>query len=70
MFKLLEARAIFAKVFAEESVEGAGRFKPLVDSLVESVIVFAVRLMLCLGAAILFAATFVIALLFARIGSI
>lgn len=69
MFKLLEARAIFAKIFTEESMEGAGRFKPLADSLVESVTVFAARLMLCLGAAILFAATFVIALLFAQLGS-
>jgi hypothetical protein len=66
IFKLLETRALFAKIFTEESEVGAGRFKPLVDSLVESLTVLAARLVLCLGAAILFAATFVIALLFAH----
>ena len=66
--KLLETRALFAKIFTEESEEGAGKFKPIVDSLVESVTVLAARLVLCLGVAILFAATFVIALLFAPIG--
>ena len=67
IFKLLETRALFVKIFTEESKEGAGRFKPLIDSAVESVTVLAARLVLCLGAAIFFAAAFVIALLFAPI---